>query len=102
MGKHTAYWQQYGKAQIRDTLRIFAAIAAWLLVVVGVALAEDTLGDAFPWAIGGAFVGLAATIVWMTRHVYRVVCPECGTTYQRHRYGGQCTRCGLKLLQADP
>ena len=102
MGKHTAYWQQYQKAQVRGSLRILGAIAAWVLVVILAALAHEALGAFFPFAMGAIFIGLAASIVVLGRNAYAVKCPECGAGYKRSKWGGQCPSCGLRLLQQDP
>lgn len=102
MGKHTAYWQRYSRAQVRGALRIAGAIALWILVVVLLALAKDTLSRAFPVLMFGAFAGMAISIVVLARHVYRVTCPECGTQYTRSKWHGQCPTCGLRMLQSDP
>lgn len=102
MGKHTAYWNAYSRAQVRGTLRVLAAIVLWGLAIAGLALAQAYVGGAFPWLMGGALFGLAITLVLLSRHAYRVVCPECGATYQRSKWHGQCPQCGLGLLQPDP
>jgi hypothetical protein len=102
MGKHTAYWQAYTRSQVRGSLRIFAAIAGWLGVVVVLALANEALGAAFPWLLGACFLGLVATLVVLGKRAYRVDCPECGTRYERFKWGGQCPACGLRLMQDDP
>ncbi|KFN49796.1 hypothetical protein [Arenimonas composti] len=102
MGKHTAYWQAYTKAQVRGSLRIFAAIGAAIVLVIVLSLLHEILGAAFPWLLGAAFLGLAVVLVRMGRDAYAVRCPECGTGYRRHKWGGQCPTCGLRLLQDDP
>lgn len=33
MGKHTAYWEEYTRSQVRGTLRMRGAILAWVVVV---------------------------------------------------------------------
>lgn len=102
MGKHTAYWQEYGKAQVRGTLRIFAAIAFWLFLAALLAFAHEAFGRIFPWLMGGAFLGLVVTLILLGKNAYKVVCPECGTAYARSKWDGACPSCGLKLLQQDP
>ena len=102
MGKHTEYWQRYSRDQVRGARRMFAAIVAWIIVITCLTLAQDALAGAFPWLMGAAFAGLAATLLVLARNVYNVTCPECGTSYTRSKWGGQCPRCGLKLLQPDP
>ena len=102
MGKHTRYWQDYSRAQARGALRLFVTIAAWAAAVMVLTIAHEQLGRAFPWVIGAAFAGLVASILYLSRHAYRVVCPECNTVYQRFKWHGQCPHCGLKLLQEEP
>lgn len=102
MGKHTAYWQEYQKAQVRGSLRIFAAIAIWILLVILIVLSEDLLRGFLPVLIGIAFLALIVSIVVLSKDVYKVSCPECGRVYKRSRWHGQCPGCGLKLLQSDP
>ena len=102
MGKHTAYWQEYQKTQARGALRIFLTIVTWTLVIVALVLAEEALAGAFPLLLGCVFFGLIASILFQSRHVYAVVCPECSTKYKRNKWGGQCPSCGLKLLQHEP
>ncbi len=102
MGKHTAYWEQYTRAQVRGTLRLFAALLAWLVVIAVLALFHGAFGSSFPWLIGTALIGLAATVALMGIKSQRVVCPECGAAYTRAKLGGQCPSCGLRLLQHDP
>lgn len=102
MGKHTAYWQQYQKAQVRGSVRIAAAIAAWLLVVILVVLAQKSIGELFPIVMAGVFFGLIASVIVLGRGAYKVACPECGSSYKRSKWFGQCPSCGLKLLQEDP
>lgn len=102
MGKHTAYWRAYSRAQVRGTLRIFAAIAIWTVIAGVLASVHDALGGFFPWLMGGVFLGLAVTLVLLGKNAYRVVCPECGTPYTRSKWGGSCPSCGLKLLQNEP
>lgn len=102
VGKHTEYWQQYQKSQVRGSLRLVAAIAAWILVVILVAIAQDGFGDFFPVAMAAVFAGLVATLVALGKDAYKVTCPECGAPYKRNKWGGQCPSCGLRLLQHDP
>lgn len=102
MGKHTAYWNDYSRAQARGALRIAVACAVWIGVVALLALAHERLGGTFPWLMGAAFTGLATTIIVLARNVYKVTCPECCTRYTRSKWHGQCPACGLKLLQPDP
>lgn len=102
MGKHTAYWQQYQKAQVRGSVRIVLAIAAWLLFVILIVLAQEPIGKLFPIVMAGAFVGLIVSVIVMGKDAYKVACPECGSSYKRSKWFGQCPSCGLKLLQEDP
>jgi Zn finger protein HypA/HybF involved in hydrogenase expression len=102
MGKHTAYWRQYQKAQVRGSVRIVAAIAAWLLLVVLVALVQEALGMLFPVVMAGAFMGLIVSVIVLGKGAYKVDCPECGSSYKRSKWFGQCPSCGLRLLQEDP
>lgn len=102
MGKHTAYWQRYTKNQVRGTLWILLAAVAWILVIVGLVVAQDALGRLFPGLLMSAFAALVVTIVLLAKDAYKVVCPECGTNYKRKKWGGACPSCGLALLQGDP
>lgn len=102
IGKHTAYWEEYARSQIRGTLRLFGAILAWLLVVALLAVWHQALGKFFPWLLGTAFAGLVVTVTCLGLRAHKVVCPECAGTYTRSKWGGQCPSCGLKLLQHDP
>ena len=102
MGKHTAYWHEYSRAQVRGTVRLFMAIAAWVLLVAMLAMSHEFVGRIFPWLMGAAFLGLVLTVFHIGRNAYRVVCPECGTHYTRSKWGGTCPACGLGLLQQDP
>lgn len=102
MGKHTEYWRQYQKAQVRGSLRIVVAIAAWILFIILVALVGESIGKVFPIAIAGAFVGLIVSVIVLSKDAYKVACPECGGSYKRSKWFGQCPSCGLKLLQEDP
>ncbi len=102
MGKHTAYWQHYLKTQVRATLRLLAAIVVWIAATILIALAHEPLGSAFLPLMGAAFAGLVLSLVILAKGAYRVTCPECGAGYRRHKWGGQCPSCGLKLLQEDP
>ncbi|MBA8883093.1 hypothetical protein [Dokdonella fugitiva] len=102
MGKHTAYWENYSRAQVRGALRMSGVILAWVFVLALLAAGHDAFGKAFPWLIGAGLVGLAATTAWLAMRAQKVVCPECATTYTRHKWGGCCPHCGLGLLQQDP
>ena len=102
MGKHSAYWQRYQQAQVRGALAIFVAIAVSVGLVVLAVLMQEALAGAFPYVLGGVVVGMVAAILYLSRNVYKVVCPECATRYERSKWGGQCPFCGLKLLQSDP
>lgn len=102
MAKHTAYWREYQRAQVRGSLRIFLTIAAWTALIVVLVLAQDVVAGAFPLILTALFVGLVVSILVQSRNVYQVICPECSTTYRRHKWGGQCPSCGLKLLQNEP
>ena len=102
MGKHTAYWQEYTKAQARGTLRLLGAIVAWVLAIALLAAWNDAFGKGFPWLMGAALVGFAATIAWLGVRAQKVVCPECASTYTRSKWGGQCPTCGPRILQPDP
>ncbi len=79
-----------------------AAIVAWLSVIVLVALAQKSIGALFPIAMAGALVGLIASVIGLGKDAYKVSCPECGSSYKRTKWFGQCPSCGLKLLQEDP
>jgi hypothetical protein len=102
MGRHTAYWQQYRKDQVRGSLRIVAAIAAWVLVVILVVLAQKSIGELFPIVMTAVFLGLIGSVIVLGKDAYKVTCPECGSSYTRSKWFGQCPSCGLKLLQDDP
>ena len=102
MAKHTAYWQEYQRAQVRGSLRIMLTIAAWIVLVVLLVLAQDAVAGAFPFVLAALFVGLIVSILVQGRNAYKVLCPECSTVYTRHNWGGQCPSCGLKLLQNEP
>lgn len=102
MGKHTAYWEEYARSQARGTLRMLGAILAWVLVVVLIVLLHETLGAAFPWMIGAAFLGFIITLIRLGANAQKVICPECGSAYTRSRLGGQCSACGLRIMQHDP
>jgi|SRR5690606_3798721 len=102
MGKHTAYWQQYQRTQVRGSLRILGAIVAWILVSILIVVAQEQIGRAFPWAMGIALAGLTVSLVVIGKDAYKVKCPECNAEYKRRKWGGQCPSCGLKLLQHEP
>lgn len=102
VAKHAAYWQEYQKAQVRGALRIFLTIVTWIVLIVLVVLAQDIVAGALPLLLAVLFLGLIISVLVQGRNVYRVVCPECSTTYKRHKWGGECPSCGLKLLQHEP
>lgn len=102
MGKHSAYWREYQQAQVRGTLKIFAVILGWIAVAILAVLMQTALAGAFPYVMGGVLLGVAVSILYLSRNVYKVTCPECNTRYERSKWGGQCPSCGLKLLQPDP
>lgn len=102
MTKHTAYWQEYQKAQLRGALRIFLTITAWIVLIILLVLAQNMVAGAFPLLLVILFLGLIISVLVQGRNVYRVVCPECSTIYKRHKWGGECPSCGLKLLQHEP
>lgn len=102
MGKHSAYWQRYQRAQVCGALTLFAAIVAWIALVILAVWMKAALAGALPYVLAGALVGLVTSILLLSRNVYRVTCPECGTHYERSKWGGKCPACGLKLLQPDP
>jgi hypothetical protein len=102
MGKHTAYWEEYARSQVRGTLRLFGAIFVWVLVVALLAVWHEAFGESFPWLLGIAFVGLVVAVTWLGTRAQKVACPECASTYTRTKWGGQCPACGLGLLQNDP
>ncbi len=102
MGKHSEYWKAYGRGQVRASLRLVLAIGAWIVAAAVAAASKAWLGGMLPWVLGTIFSGLIVTIVRMGKDAYKVLCPECATTYRRNKWGGECPGCGLKLLQADP
>ncbi len=101
MGKHTAYWEQYTRAQVRGSLRLLAVIFGWILLVILLALAQGVLGAFFPFLLGAAAIGLIVSVVLLAKDAYKVTCPECRSVYRRTKWGGQCPSCGLKLLQPE-
>lgn len=102
MGKHTAYWQDYSKSQARRTLTTFLVIIGWVAAAGLAAFANELLGVLFPFVLVVVFLGLVVSCVLLGRSAYDVTCPECGATYRRSKWGGQCPSCGLRLLQQDP
>lgn len=102
MGKHTHYWKEYTRAQVRGSLRLFAVLGAGVAAIASAGYFHEPLGVVFPWLMSALLLGLGAALFHFSRHVSKVVCPECGTVYQRSKWHGQCPNCGLKLMQADP
>ncbi len=81
---------------------MLGAILAWVLVVVLIVLLHETLGTAFPWMIGTAFLGFIITLIRLGANAQKVICPECESVYTRSKLGGQCSACGLRIMQHDP
>ena len=101
MGKHTDYWKEYTKSQVRGSLRILGVLAIGLLAVALAGALHEQLGRSFPWVMSALGLALVLALFYASRNVYDVHCPECGTSYKRSKWHGQCPSCGLRLLQPD-